>query len=744
MSRRLARVIAGGILLMSLTAFVASIPVGLAARDRIEPGQIVIVGDPSTPRTQEVLAEIERERAQGDPLEASTGEYNPVFALLLLVLFLWLGVGFLIVSRQPTNWAGWLFLITGAPFPVLTLMQAVVVYGLKADPGSVPLVGLWATVGEYALYPIALLPLLFLLYPDGRPPSPRWRRAVFGLAGGTAIAFLGFLFRPGPFNNWIADGILYVNPLGIDGFAEIGPGVITIGTVIALLSALSTVVAVRQRFKRSTGEERQRMRWLAFVASLAGIFFVLQWVLGFIAEAFFRDEGAPVFEVLFGLTAFTLVLGIPAAYLVAIFRHGLWNLDVVVRKTVQYGVLVAGFTAVVGLVLVLVPIMFLGVSSDVGGVPVVVMGVLLAAGFTLVRSRARRFANRLVYGKRSTPYEVLSDFAERVGGTYSTEDVLPRMAHLLGDATGARAARVWLRIGDRMRQEAAWPEDLPVAPEVPIRGDDPPDFGAEEAFEVRHQGELLGALTVAVAADDPMNPTKEQLVRDMAAQAGLVLRNVRLIEDLRDSRRRIVTAQDERARTLERNIHDGAQQQLVALSVKLRLAEGMVERDPRKARELLTELQGQTTATLEDLRDLARGIYPPLLADKGLPAALESQVRRSPVPVTIEPDGVGRYRPDVESAVYFCCLEALNNVAKYAEASSVEIRLAQADGELRFEIVDDGRGFDASETGRGTGLQGMADRLDAIGGSLEVRSAPDQGTTIIGTVPAGAGGGPGA
>jgi signal transduction histidine kinase len=735
MSRRLARAIAGSIVLLSLAAVVASIPVGLAARDRIEPGQIVIVGDPSTPRTQEVLAEIERDRAQGDPLEASTGEYNPVFALLILVLFLWLGVGFLIVSRQPTNWAGWLFLFTGAPFPILTLMQAIVVYGLKADPGSVPLVGLWATVGEYALYPIALLPLLFLLYPDGHPPSRRWRRAVFGLAGGTTIAFLGFLFRPGPFNNWIGDGILYENPLGVDGFAEIGPRVITVGTVIALLSALATVVAVRQRFKRSTGEERQRMRWLAFVASLAGIFFVLQWVLGFIAEAFSWSDNAPVFEVLLALTAFTLGLGIPAAYLIAIFRHGLWNLDVVVRKTVQYGVLVVGFTAVVGLVLVLVPIMFLGVSSDVGGVPVIVMGVLLTVGFTLVRSRARRFANRLVYGKRSTPYEVLSDFAERVGGTYSTEDVLPRMAHLLGEATGARAARVWLRIGDRMRQEAAWPKDTLTAPEVPIRENDPPDFGTEQAFEVRHQGELLGALTVAVAADDPMNPTKEKLVRDMAAQAGLVLRNVRLIEELRESRRRIVNAQDEERRRIERNIHDGAQQQLVALSVKLGLAERLVPQDPAKAVSMLEQAKTETGEAIEDLRDLARGIYPPVLADRGLVAALEGQARKSAVGVVVESDGIGRYPQETEAAVYFSCLEALQNVAKYSEATAATVRLAQRNGTLTFTVSDDGRGFDPAAAARGSGLQGISDRLAALGGTFEVRSAPGEGTTVNGSLP---------
>ena len=373
--------------------------------------------------------------------------------------------------------------------------------------------------------------------------------------------------------------------------------------------------------------------------------------------------------------------------------------------------------------------------------PTIAVGVLLAIGFTLVRSRARRWANRVVYGKRATPYEVLSQFGERVGETYSTEDVLPRMAQLLGEASGARTATVWLRIGDEMRVEASWPPGVAIPPDVPVRAEELPGFGDEEAFEVKHQGELLGALTVSPAADDPMNPTKERLIRDMAAQAGLVLRNVRLIEDLRESRRRIVSAQDERARALERNIHDGAQQQLVALSVQLRLAEGMVDRDPAKARGLLADLQARTAETLEDLRDLARGIYPPLLADKGLPAALEAQARKSSLPVIVQPDGVGRYGPDVESAVYFCCLEALNNVAKYAEASTVEIHLAHANGELRFDVIDDGHGFDPSATDHGSGLQGMADRLDAIGGSIEVDSAPGQGTRVVGRLPVEGGAG---
>ena len=150
---------------------------------------------------------------------------------------------------------------------------------------------------------------------------------------------------------------------------------------------------------------------------------------------------------------------------------------------------------------------------------------------------------------------------------------------------------------------------------------------------------------------------------------------------------------------------------------------------------MLAELQAQTTEALEDLRDFARGIYPPLLADQGLPAALEAQARKSAVPVEIAPDGVGRYRQEVESAVYFSVLEALQNVAKYAGASGVQVRLGEDGGRLRFEVIDDGRGFDPAVTGYGTGLQGMADRLAALEGSIQIRSQPGRGTVVAGSVP---------
>jgi len=252
---------------------------------------------------------------------------------------------------------------------------------------------------------------------------------------------------------------------------------------------------------------------------------------------------------------------------------------------------------------------------------------------------------------------------------------------------------------------------------------------------VRHQGELLGALSVHKGPGDPVTLAEDKLLADVAAQAGLVLHNVRLIEELRASRQRLVAAQDEERRKIERNIHDGAQQQLVALAVKQRLVAGLIDRDQEKAKALIEDVQRETAEALADLRDLARGIYPPLLADKGLPAALEAQARKSIVSTVVEFDGGARYAQEIESAVYFCCLEALQNVAKYANAPSAWIRLAEGDDVLTFEVSDDGVGFDPGARGYGTGLQGMADRLAALGGEREVRSAPGGGTTVMGRLP---------
>ena len=678
--------------------------------------------DPSLADAPEVMQHEQDRVAQG--VKLTTTANSPGAGIVLVVSLLWMGTGSVIVSRQPRNLAGWVFLALGFLIVLEGLSQIMVFAALKADAG-IPLVSAWAIAGEYAVFPMVLLPLLWLLFPDGRPPSPRWRWAVRGFVVAVGIALAAYVVTPGPLNNFVDFGVLYMNPLAVSGLSGIAPAITGIGGMIALILGIATIFGVRGRFKRATGDERQQLRWLVFVTTLAGVLFFVIFGSGLIAEQVFHHPnphvgGVDVFDLLFGLLAGLIVLGIPGAYLIAIYRYHLWDLDVVIKKALVFAVVAGGLTVVSLGVLLLLPVLVVGTGLTSTERGVFVVGVVIGTLFGPLRRLARRAADRAVYHTRATPYEVLTEFSGRVGETYATDDVLPRMAQILATGAGASSARVLLSVGGDLREAAAFGG---------------PVNGTEHLVAVTHQGRELGALAVTMPANDPMDPTREKLVHDLAAQAGPVLRNVGLIEELRASRQRLVAAQDEERRKIERNLHDGAQQQLVALAVQLKLLEQTAGKDPDRDRRLAATLGSQASAALEDLRDLARGIYPPLLADKGLSAAIEAQARKAAIPVEVGSNVAARYPRDVESAVYFCILEALNNVAKYAQATSATVTLAQADGHLTFEVSDDGAGFDPDDARNGTGLQGMADRLDAIGGSLTIRSVPGLGSTVGGTVP---------
>ncbi|MGZ8630784.1 MAG: histidine kinase, partial [Actinomycetota bacterium] len=489
------------------------------------------------------------------------------------------------------------------------------------------------------------------------------------------------------------------------------------GILLLAICAVLSIASLVVRSRRAGADERHQIRWIAIGATV----FIASWA-GLLALSWALPSGDETIDIVLGTIALTFYAAIPVSIGIAILKYRLYDIDIVIRKALVVAALAAFFVIVYALVVGGVGALVEAASSSALSFAA---AALVAVLFQPMLARARRFADRVVYGKRATPYEVLAEFGDQLAETYAADDVLPRTARVLAEGVGADRARVWLATGEELRPVASWPADANAGP---TRPDD-------HRTEVRHQGELLGALSVAMPANDPMDPAKEKLIADLAAQAGLVLRNVRLVEDLRGSRRRLVSAQDEERRKLERNIHDGAQQQLVALAVKARLARQLTGRDPDKATELLAQIEGETQQALEDLRDLARGIYPPLLADKGLPAALEAQARKSPIPVEVVPDGVGRYPQSIEAAVYFSVLEALQNVAKYAEASHAGVRLEQTDAVLTFEVRDDGQGFDPASTKHGTGLQGIEDRLSALDGSVRVVSSFGVGTTVTGSIP---------
>jgi signal transduction histidine kinase len=634
-------------------------------------------------------------------------------------------VGALSLSRAPTNRISLLLIGVATLVGIAFTSAEAATYFAEQGNRSIAKWFAWPGNTFWAVGFFFLLILLPLLFPDGRLPSRRWRYLIWA---GLAVCVLGFV-SIGFGSPWLTAGsdatgeFRLPNPLHVPALGSVATIEEKIWPVLLGLFALA-VTSMVIRFRRSSGIERQQLKWFAFAVLVLVTYFLISAIL----DSIFGISEGSIGEVVSGLA----ILGIPVAVGISILQFRLWDLDVVVRKAV-----VAGSLVVLAILVYAGAVAFFGVIAagrETTG-SLFVIALALGIAFRPVMRVARRFADRLVYGKRATPYEVLTEFSERVGTSYATEDVLPRMAQVLGQGTGADAARIWLLVGNEFRPAAAWPAD--TVPATPIRAR-PGTFEVpgEAVTEVRDRGELLGALSLRMPASDPMGPSKEKLVGDLAAQAGLVLRNVRLVEEVRASRQRLVAAQDEERRRLERDIHDGAQQQLVSLAVKARLARQLTEREPAKAAEMLGQIEAEMQTALEDLRDLARGIYPPLLADRGLVAALEAQSRKASVPVSVEGDAVGRYPAEVEATVYFCTLEALQNVAKYAGADRTVIRLSQSNGSLTFEVVDEGRGFDLNQVATGSGIQGMADRLAAVGGSLEVRSAPGRGTTVAGRVPA--------
>jgi signal transduction histidine kinase len=657
----------------------------------------------------------------------STFSDDPLSLLSLLMLVTYATVGGLVATRLPSNPIGWLMLLVAVSVLLGGLSSEYSKYALQTAPGSLPFGIEAAWLSGWSFFGAMGIPLVLLLFPTGHPPSPRWRVVGGALIASIIALCLVAMMSPAPID--VSDTLTIRNPYGLESLrTALSVAAWIFGPSVAALS-IASVLSLYLRFRRSTGDERQQLKWLAYAAAISGaaLVFVLITAIGVPPGG-----SSPLNDFAFLLLFLGIAFAIPLAIVVALLKYRLYDLDLVIKKTVLY-------VTVAALLFAAFAVVALVVGGIVGRTET---GTALAAGaigllFWPALRLARRIADRVVYGGRATPYEVLSSFSEHLSETYSTDDVLPRTARLLAEATGAERSTIWLRVGNLLRPAATWPEGIAASEPVPSDGTELPWLPAEWAEEVRDRGELLGALAVDMPANDPINPARQRLVRDLAAQAGLVLRNVRLIEELRDSRRRIVGAQDERAKRLERNIHDGAQQQLVALAVKLRLASSMVEGDPARARTLLEQLQSEANDALENLRDLARGIYPPLLADKGLSAAIAAQANKGAIPVHVEMVNVGRYAQEVESAVYFSVLEALSNSAKYANASAATVAVTGVDGRLTFEVRDDGSGFDPAAV-RGSGLQGMADRLDAIGGTLEIRSAPGDGTTIAGIVTVGA------
>jgi len=384
----------------------------------------------------------------------------------------------------------------------------------------------------------------------------------------------------------------------------------------------------------------------------------------------------------------------------------------------------------------------------------VVATVGVALLFAPAQAAIERMASRAGHPAAATPYDVLSRFSEAVTGGYGTGELPARMSRVLAEGTGAQWAQVWLQVSGRLTLADTWPADAraDVRPPSPdADGVDSTGVGRRAEW-VRHGGRSLGVLRLQERAGTPLTGVEQRLMAGLAAQAGLVLRlaalraeledrHAELVSragDLRASRGRLIAAHDAERRRLERDLHDGAQQHLVALTVNLRLAQTISGRSPGRAADLLAEQAGAGRVAIDTLTSLSRGIYPPLLRAEGLVPALRWAAATSSIPVTIDTTTTQRPPTAVEAALYFCCMESVQNAAKHSGAPCVSVRLADRADRWRLSVVDEGAGFDPQAglaSGTGIGLVNMRDRLDAVGGTLTVDSRPGRGTTVTAEVP---------
>jgi signal transduction histidine kinase len=641
-------------------------------------------------------------------------------AVVDVLIGLWAAVGLFLVFQRRQGTMGWVILGGAA---------AGAVGRWRSDASSVAV----------ALVPAAGLHLL-LVIPDGRlRTTARKVLAVLGYALGVGLAAILWARRP--------DALPALPAATSALFAAVG------------------AFAIAARYPRASREDRRRMKWMGWAALVAAGVTIITLGLRALVD-WPHDWGA----VAAGATAI-----LPVGVALGTTRHPTGVVDRLLASTIS----LAGLAAVVVAV-------YLAIVLGLGRVPHQEERVLLvlsmvaaavAAGLYLpAHDRLKALATRVVYGERTAPDEVLRSFGSRLSRSVPLDELLLQMTESLRKTLSLTSAEVWMASGGALELMVANPErDRPAIgitgaeestlaragvsgsawakiwlPDL-LEGD---DDRVLRIAPITHSGELLGMIVVERAREsEPFSAEDDRILTELARQVGLTLHNVRLdsalqasldevrrqAEALQASRGRIVAAADAERRRIERNLHDGAQQHLVALAVKVRLAKQLAGRDPDKSASLLEELGGDLEDALQELRDLAHGIYPPLLADKGLPDALAAAARRAALPTEIRSDSVHRFPAEMEAAVYFCCLEALQNAGKHAgEGARAVVRLWEEEGGLLFEVADDGAGFDTRRTGASAGFTNMNDRVGAIGGSLRIESAPGRGTKVSGVIPVGA------
>lgn len=670
--------------------------------------------------------------AAGAALALASSDATDDLIVLSCLALVWAGAGLVITIRQHCPAAG-IVQAFAATAAVGALSWSV---NSTRDPNGAG--GLLADVGQrlaVTLTPALVFHLLMTL-PDGRPARSGHKRLVWigyatGLATGLAM-------------------------LSDRGSVLVWPAVILWAATLAALPIAHT------NYRAAGVVDRRRMQWIGWALVVAAEVAVVSVALSLVTDWPHHD----------GEIALAASGLLPLALAAGTVPRLLARVDRLLTHTVS----LAGLTVLIVSAYLLALAAF-GRKPNGSERSLLLLSMLAAAGAALAYQPARAWlterANRVVYGERVSPDEALRTWGMRLTRAIPLDELLLQLAETLRKSMQLRSAQIWAGADGHYEVAAMVPhrkvapytvgdKERAVVSRAGVSGGtwldiwlpgfvEPGATASTRIAPIAHSGELLGLISCERAPDAAsFTDDDDRVLTELARQVGLALHNVQLDtalqasldelretnEELRASRVRIVAAGDAERRKLERNLHDGAQQHLVALAVKLRLAKDAVTDDPADAESMIDEIRGDLQDAIAELRALAHGIFPPLLMSGGLGEALPAAAARAALPTAAE-IVVGRHNSEVEAAVYFCCMEALQNAGKHAGANaSALVRVWEADRTLHWEVADDGPGFDpVSTAGAGHGFVNMRDRMGSFGGTLEVVSAVGSGTTIRGHVP---------
>lgn len=650
--------------------------------------------------------------ASGQGVTFSHQFFTPLLTITYCV------VGALVASRHPRNPIGWIFCATGLLSALNMLSVGYALYSELITPMPGAALAGWLRI--WVWIPNVLLPLTLtlLLFPEGKLLSARWRPIAWAAGLGIAALMFSVAFHPGPLEEM---GMYGINPLGIPAGESALNALMAATAPLLLAGVFGSIASIVVRYRRAAGVERAQLKWLAgagLVVLVGSIPSTLLWVI-------WSDN--PITQELSIIFTDVAVVSIVVASGVAILRYHLWDIHILINRTLVYGALTA---LVIGTYVMIVGV--LGTLLQTGAsLPVSLLGTgIVAVSFQPLRERLQRGVNRLMYGERDDPYAVLGRLSERLEVVAASQSVLPTIVGTIAEALKLPCVAIALKEGEQFVVAAEYQRSQVFAPQV---------NDGMEILPLVYQLETIGQLMLAPRAPgESFSQTDRRLLEAIARQAGVAAYNIRLTQDLQRSRERLVTTREEERRRLRRDLHDGLGPVLAAMSFKLDAVHNLAERDANAVKMMSTQLKVQMQEALTDIRRIAYDLRPPALDELGLVGALKAHIAShnqfQGLQITLEaPENPPSLPAAVEVAAYRIALEAMTNVSRHSGARHCRVRLSLPD-DLCLEVTDDGHGLPL-HVSAGVGLTSMRERAEELGGMCIAKALPAGGTGVTARLP---------